>query len=57
MAGYLYKRATCGTPQEAGEFGAAMASLKIAGHGPFTGNEMDVIQMLETISVERLGLQ
>ncbi len=47
MAGYLYKRFKGGTPQQAGEFGAAMASLKIAGHGPFTGNDADVLEFLE----------
>lgn len=52
MAGYLYRRVTGGTPQEAGEFGAAMASLKIAGHGPFTGTDEDVTEFMETYQVK-----
>lgn len=42
MAGYLYKRVKGATVQEAGEFGAAMATLKIQTSGPFTGTEADV---------------
>lgn len=46
MAGYLYKRIKNATIQEAGEFGAAMASLKIESPGPFTGTEADVLKLL-----------
>lgn len=47
MAGYLYRR-TKGSPvQEAGEFAAAMATLKIESSGPFTGSEEDVAALLE----------
>lgn len=51
MAGYLYQCIKNGTPQQAGEFGAAMASLKIAGHGPFTGNKNDVVKFMEANKV------
>lgn len=47
MAGYLYKRANNFPPQEAGEFAAAMASIKIESTGPFTGTEEDVVNMIE----------
>ena len=47
MAGYLYQRIKNATIQEAGEFGAAMASLKIEAPGPFTGTEADVLILLE----------
>jgi sugar/nucleoside kinase (ribokinase family) len=46
MAGYLYQRIKGIKIQEAGEFGAAMASLKIESPGPFTGNETDVLNLL-----------
>jgi len=46
MAGYLYQRIKNATIQEAGEFGAAMASLKIEAPGPFTGTEEDVLALL-----------
>jgi sugar/nucleoside kinase (ribokinase family) len=46
MAGYLYQRAKNANPQDAGEFAAAMATLKIEGSGPFTGNADDVTQFL-----------
>jgi sugar/nucleoside kinase (ribokinase family) len=46
MAGYLYKRIRNASIQEAGEFGAAMASLKIESPGPFTGTEADVLKLL-----------
>jgi len=50
MAGYLYQRAK-GAPgvdsiQDAGEFAAAMATLKIEGSGPFTGTKEDVLDLL-----------
>lgn len=46
MAGYLYQRIKDTTLQEAGEFGAAMASLKIESSGPFTGTSGDVTRLL-----------
>ncbi len=46
MAGYLYKRIKSADMQEAGEFGAAMASLKIESPGPFTGTEETVLEFL-----------
>ncbi|MCZ6534079.1 MAG: PfkB family carbohydrate kinase [SAR324 cluster bacterium] len=42
MAGYLCKRLNFTDIREAGEFAAAMASLKVAHYGPFKGNEQDV---------------
>ena len=48
MAGYLYRRVKGDTIQHAGEFAAAMASLKMERPGPFTGTEEDVIQFLKT---------
>ncbi|WP_158799677.1 PfkB family carbohydrate kinase [Pedobacter sp. L105] len=47
MAGYLFKRAKMGGIQESGEFGAAMASLKIETSGPFNGTEKDILALLE----------
>ncbi len=47
MAGYLYKRIKHADIQDAGEFAAAMASLKIVSHGPFTGTEAEVLQVLK----------
>ena len=46
MAGYLYKRVKGYNPQQAGEFGAAMASLKISLPGPFVGKEEDVLNVI-----------
>jgi len=46
MAGYLYRRATGASIQQAGEFAAAMASLKMESPGPFTGTEAEVLQVL-----------
>lgn len=46
MAGYLYQRIKRATLQDAGEFGAAMASLKIESPGPFTGTKADVLNLL-----------
>lgn len=46
MAGYLYQRTKYRGIQEAGEFAAAMGSLKIESHGPFTGAEADVRERL-----------
>lgn len=46
MAGYLYRRSKGAGPQQAGEFAAAMATLKIGVSGPFTGKEEDVKAVL-----------
>jgi len=46
MAGYLYQRVKGADFQEAGEFGAAMASLKIESSGPFSGTAADVEKKL-----------
>lgn len=46
MAGYLYRRSKGATFQEAGEFAAAMATLKIESSGPFTGTRDDVQNLL-----------
>ncbi|MDT3404021.1 PfkB family carbohydrate kinase [Mucilaginibacter terrae] len=46
MAGYLFKRVKGADIQEAGEFAAAMASIKIANSGAFTGTEADVMNFL-----------
>jgi sugar/nucleoside kinase (ribokinase family) len=51
MAGYLYQRIKGATLQEAGEFGAAMASLKIEASGPFTGTKADVLNLLANYKV------
>ncbi len=46
MAGYLYQRNKNASIQYAGEFGAAMATIKIQSSGPFQGNEADVLKLL-----------
>lgn len=46
MAGYLYQRIKGAGLQEAGQFAAAMASLKMQSPGPFTGTKDDVIAIL-----------
>jgi len=46
MAGYLYQRAKGVAIQQAGEFAAAMASLKMESPGPFTGTEQEVLDRL-----------
>ncbi len=51
MAGYLYKRIKGLSIQYAGEFAAAMATLKIQSSGPFTGTEGDVEQIMKTAPV------
>jgi sugar/nucleoside kinase (ribokinase family) len=42
MAGYLHQRIKGASYQQAGEFAAAMATLKIESSGPFTGTEKNV---------------
>ncbi len=46
MAGYLFQRVKGSNYQDAGEFGAAMASLKIQSSGPFTGTYAEVAAFL-----------
>jgi len=46
MAGYLFRRSKGMPVQGAGEFAAAMATLKIEGSGPFNGTEEDVLELL-----------
>lgn len=48
MAGYLYQRVKGAGIQDAGEFGAAMASLKIEASGPFTGTKENVQDFLNS---------
>ena len=47
MAGYLSKRVKGATIEEAGEFGAAMATLKIGSFGPFSGSPTSVAELLK----------
>ena len=51
MAGYLYQRVKGAGIQEAGEFGAAMASLKMESSGPFDGSEKDILKLLRANQV------
>jgi sugar/nucleoside kinase (ribokinase family) len=46
MAGYLYQRVKGKGIQEAGQFAAAIASLKMESPGPFTGTEEEVLKFL-----------
>ena len=46
MAGYLYQRVKGKTIEESGKFGAAMATLKMQGFGPFRGTENDILQLI-----------
>ncbi len=46
MAGYLYQRVKGVGLEEAGRFAAAMAGLKTASPGPFTGTAVDVQQFM-----------
>ena len=46
MGGYLYQRVKGAGIQKAGEFAAAISSLKMESPGPFTGTEDDVIARL-----------
>lgn len=47
MAGYLYKRFQKANYYDAGLFGAAMASIKIAASGPFNGTEKAITDVLK----------
>ena len=51
MAGYLSQRIKGCPIQESGEFGAAMATLKIEGSGPFIGDRTDVLALLASRKV------
>jgi sugar/nucleoside kinase (ribokinase family) len=46
MAGYLYQRVKGAPIPQAGEFAAAMASLKMETAGPFSGTEQEVLNVL-----------
>jgi sugar/nucleoside kinase (ribokinase family) len=46
MAGYLYQRSKGMPVKDAGEFAAAMATLKIEASGPFTGTKENVLGLL-----------
>lgn len=50
MAGYLFQRFKGTDIEEAGHFAAAMAGLKTAKTGPFTGTEQDVLAFLNTFA-------
>jgi sugar/nucleoside kinase (ribokinase family) len=52
MAGYLYQRSKGNSIQDAGEFGAAMATLNIQSFGPFTGNENEIHALLAANTVK-----
>ena len=45
-AAYLCQRLRGSSPQEAGRFAAATATIKLEGLGPFTGTEKDVVARL-----------
>ena len=47
MAGYLWKRVQGSQVQEAGEFGAALATLKVASSGPFSGSPELIATLVE----------
>ncbi|MFY0654425.1 MAG: bifunctional hydroxymethylpyrimidine kinase/phosphomethylpyrimidine kinase [Cyclobacteriaceae bacterium] len=51
MAGYLIRRAEGDSIQEAGQFGAAMATLKIEDFGPFSGSTQSVVNVIKTRSI------
>ena len=46
MAGYLLKRVQGYPVQQAGEYGAALATIKVGQSGPFTGSLVDVPALL-----------
>ena len=50
MAGYLAKRVEGAPVEEAGEFGAAMATLKIGSFGPFSGSFALVTELLKQVA-------
>jgi len=50
MAGYLCRRLRGSSPEEAGRFAAATATLKLEGLGPFKGTEEDVLAGLSSFA-------
>ncbi|MDR1371290.1 MAG: PfkB family carbohydrate kinase [Dysgonamonadaceae bacterium] len=48
LTGYLYQRAKGAEIQSAGEFAAAMATIKIEASGPFNGSKEDVVERINT---------
>jgi sugar/nucleoside kinase (ribokinase family) len=56
MAGYLYQRLKGAGSQDAGEFAAAMATLKIESSGPFTGTEEDILALLNSCKKKTFSL-
>ena len=46
MAGYLYYRSKGFDIERSGNFGAAIASLKMESPGPYTGSEKEIIELL-----------
>lgn len=48
MAGYLYKRAQGASYFDAGCFAAAMCTLKLQAHGPFSATEKNVEEIIQT---------
>lgn len=51
MAGYLYQRIKGADIHDAGTFGAAMATIKIAASGPFNDTEAAVVKLIATGAV------
>lgn len=49
MAGYLYKRSQGASYQEAGCFAAAMCTIKLQSHGPFSGTEEAVNAIISSM--------
>lgn len=47
MAGYLYQRVKGASPEDAGKFAAAMATLKIEQQGAFEGTEDDLFAVIK----------
>ena len=48
MAGYLYQKSRGASIEDAGKYGAAMATLKIQGSGPFDGTPETVNELINT---------
>ncbi|QRR03896.1 PfkB family carbohydrate kinase [Dyadobacter sandarakinus] len=51
MAGYLSKKVQGAGVQEAGEYGAAMATLKIQSSGPFSGTAATIEEVLRVVNI------
>jgi len=56
MAGYLSKKIQGGTIEESGEYGAAMATLKISSSGPFSGDAAMVNEVVTHGIAERFNV-